>query len=1159
MNALEAYLRELREIRATGAAVPETSYYPPLANLLNAVGQGLTPRVRCVMNIKNRGAGLPDGGLFTADQFQRAADAEAPPGQLPARGVIEVKGTADDAWVVADGEQVSRYWGRYRQVLVTNYRDFVLVGQDAEGKPVKLETYRLAETERAFWAAAARPQKLAAAHGERFREYLERVLRHGAELAAPEDVAWFLASYAREARARIEAADLPGLNSVRTALEEALGIRFEGERGEHFFRSTLVQTLFYGIFSAWVLWHRAHPRPRDRFDWEKASGYLHVPILRKLFRELADPVQLGEWRLHEVLEWTAAVLNRVDRAAFFARFQDAEAVQYFYEPFLEAFDPVLRKQLGVWYTPPEIVRYMVARVDRVLREELGRPDGLADDGVYILDPCCGTGAYLVETLRTIAGTLGARGEDALLGAKLKDAATGRLFGFEILPAPFVVAHLQIGLFLQREGVPLEEAKKERAGVYLTNALTGWQPPKEPKRRYLFAEMEEEHDRAEAVKLQRPILVVLGNPPYNGFAGVAVDEERELSDVYRWKKGDPPDLKPQGQGLNDLYVRFFRMAERCIVEVQAGHGVVCFISNYSWLDGRSFPLMRWRYLNEFDGVWIDCLNGDKYRTGKLTPDGKPDPSVFSTQHNREGIQVGTAISLLVRKAKHEGPAVVRFRDLWGQTKRADLVGSLQAYSPKSYNVLLPARGLALPFRPMETEQGYLAWPPLPDLFPATYPGVFTARDSLLVDIERERLRTRMTAYFSPEVSHSEMEEICPQSMKKANRYEPVPTREHLRKRGFLPNNVVQFVYRPFDLRWLYWEPETKLLNEKRTEYFGNVFEGNAWLAATKQNRKDFDPPMVVHRHAPLHIIERGANLFPLLLRAWPENQLFQEEAKGARKVGSHFANLSDESLAYLASRGGLKAAPDLFHHTAAVLHAPSYAAENAGALRQDWPRVPLPVERDTLLASAALGRQVAALLDTEAPVPGVTAGSIRPELRVIGVPTRVGGGRLNPAAGDLDVTARWGIAGKGGVTMPGPGRLDQRPYTPPERAAFAAGAAALGLDEAGVLACLGETTYDVFLNDVACWRNVPAKVWRYTLGGYQVMKKWLSYREKTLLGRGLTLQEVTEVENMARRIAALLLLRPALDANYQVVKGSAYPWRQEQGDATIAPGPQRATS
>jgi hypothetical protein len=130
-----------------------------------------------------------------------------------------------------------------------------------------------------------------------------------------------------------------------------------------------------------------------------------------------------------------------------------------------------------------------------------------------------------------------------------------------------------------------------------------------------------------------------------------------------------------------------------------------------------------------------------------------------------------------------------------------------------------------------------------------------------------------------------------------------------------------------------------------------------------------------------------------------------------------------------------------------------------------------------------------------------------------------------------VTARWGVAGKGGVCMPSTGRLTPRDYTPDELAALGPAARA----------CLGEKTFDVFLNDVAFWRNVPEKVWAYTLGGYQVMKKWLSYREKALLGRGLTVEEMKEVTRMARRIAALVLLRPALDENYRAVKAAAYPW------------------
>jgi hypothetical protein len=486
-------------------------------------------------------------------------------------------------------------------------------------------------------------------------------------------------------------------------------------------------------------------------------------------------------------------------------------------------------------TPEEIVRYQVERVDAVLRSELGLADGLADPKVVVLDPCCGTGAYLRAVLRRIASTLHDKGGDALVTNDLKKAAMERVFGFEILPAPFVIAHLQLGLELETLGAPLSDRgdPPERAGVYLTNAFTGWEPPKEKLKQIAFPGFDDERDAAGRVKQEKPILVILGNPPYNGYAGIAMDEERDLSTAYRTTK---KVAAPQGQGLNDLYVRFFRMAERRIVE-KNGQGIVCFISNYSWLDGLSFTGMREHYLDVFD------------KTGKLTPEGAPDPSIFSTE-------------------------------------------------------------------------------------------------------------------------------------------------------------------------------------------------------------------------------------------------------------------------AYLKELGlGVEA---LFHHIVAVLHALAYKKENAGALRQDWPRIPLPKAKDSLLASAVLGREVAALLDTEAPVTGVTTGKIRDELKHVAVFQRVDGKPANPEAGDLDLTAGWGHAGKDGVTMPGKGKLIRR-------------------DDG---AC------DIFLNDGAYWRNVPQSVWGYTIGGYQVIKKWLSYREKPLLGRGLTSEEVRYVTEIARRLTVLVALQPSLDDNYRNVIRSTYLWMKQ---------------
>ena len=1083
---VEAYLDDLRRIRASGGATGERSYYPPLNNLFDAVGATLKPKVYCVGELAQQGAGHPDFGLYAAKQLQRGSPRE---GQLPECGVVEVKPAGDDAWLTADSAQVSRYWTRYRLVLVTNTRDFVLLGEDAAGNPTRLETFRLARTQDEFESRLEKPRAFARDVGPALGEYLCRALSHRARLAEPRDLAWLLASYARDGLARVEAAgDAPSLRAVRTALEEALGVRFEGDRGAAFFRSTLVQTLFYGIFSAWVLWARSKPPPLGSFDWRTAVWYLRAPVLRALFQQLSDPGRLQPLGLVEVLDWTAAALDRVDRVAFFDSFSEGEAVPYFYEPFLEAFDPDLRKQLGVWYTPAEVVRYMVARVDRALKDDLGIADGLAAENVYVLDPCCGTGAYLAEVLRRIAANLQDRGLGALTGAHVKRAATERVFGFEIMPAPFVVAHLQVGLTMQALDAPLADDGDERAGIFLTNALTGWEPT--VQKPLPFPELEEERDRAERVKQDSPILVILGNPPYNGFAGMAVDEERELSTAYR---DDQASAAAGGQGLNDLYVRFFRMAERRIAE-KTGRGVVCFISNYSWLDGLSFTGMRERYLEAFDAIRIDCLNGDKYKTGKTTPDGHTDPSIFSTPEDPVGIQVGTSITTLVRNADHSPTKSVGFRHLWGQTKLEQLDKTAETAPETLYENVSPPLPLGLPFAPIAVGEGWHDWPALPDLFPVSFPGVKTSRDSFLVDVDLDRLKARVSDYFDADLSDEETARRYPTVMNNRARFNARAVRDALLRRGGpAGTGFSRYSYRPFDTRWLYWEPDTKLLDEKRADYQPHVFEGNPWLVLQNKARPELSPPLVISNIGDLNQMNSGIYCVPTYLR---------EDGLGIDMTGAQRRpNLSPAAQRYLERLNAT--VEDLFHHVLAVLHDPAYRDTNADALRAEGPRIPLPgwpdgsIRRgrvvDSLAESAARGRQLAALLDPDTPVPGVTEplpsappeGALRPEIAAVAVPSTTDGG--NMTGDDFALTAGWGHFGQGDAVMPGQGRVVERPRTASEQAALGEAAPTLG-----------DTTFDVYLNDRAYWRNVPAAVWHYKLGGYQVLKKWLSYREHKVL-------------------------------------------------------------
>lgn len=1086
---LEAYLRHLAADRPS--AVPETSRYGYLQTLLNAAGEQLAaPRVHAVIHPANSGAGIPDLGLYAA---QQADDAR------PQHGVVEAKPTSADVRAIARSQQVLGYLHHYRLVLVTNYFQFLLVTLADDGQPRLEEEYRLAENEAAFWQAAENPRALARSHAPALLEYLMRVMQRNAPLRTPQEVAAILASYAREARARLEsdAIHQPTLQRIRAQLEEALGLHFQAEQGEAFFRSSLVQTLFYGLFSAWVLWHEENPARTDAFDLWRHTRYLKVPAVQLLFEQFTAPSRLNPLKVEEVLLWTTAALNRVERGAFFAVFgraggqserETTSAVQYFYEPFLQAFDPELRRQLGVWYTPPEVVDYMTARVDAALREELGIADGLADPHVTVLDPCCGTGAYLVSVMRLIYRRLSTRNGPALAGQQTAEAVRTRLFGFEILPAPFVVAHLQIGMLLAGEmRAPLQP--NQRAGVYLTNALTGWDPDIQPTLGGNI--LAQEYEASLGVKQESQILVVLGNPPYSGFAGLAeMKEDRELVDAYRRTEQAPP---PQGQGLNDLYVRFFRMAERRIVEMTR-RGVVCFISNYSWLDGLSHTGMRERYLAEFDSIWIDNLHGDRI-ISERAPDGRSSATVFAIRGQSPGIKVGTAIALLVRGENHSEPAAVHYRDHHAadaDERRAALLATLDEDDFASrYEVIEPEMALGLPLKPRTLSADYLTWPKLTELFPQSFPGVQTSRDSVVVDIDKQSLVERMRKYFDPTISNAAIAQSMPDAMRETQRFAPEETRSQLLRRGFLAENILPHIYRPFDVRWLYWEPETKLLDEKRAEYITHIrLEENVWFTSQQKSRRSWDPPQFVRHIGARHLEERGANLFPLYLYDDDPGQFFQ----------ARHENLSPTARRYLERVRG--DAPALFYHVLAVLHAPLYRLENSGGLRQDWPRLPLPEDADALAASAALGRTVAALLDAEQPVDGVTRGVPRPDLRGVAVFEFAGN---QP---DLALSAGWGYGGRGGVVMPGRGRVEER------------------LDAAG------EPLLDVYLNDSACWRGVPVAVWAYTLGGYPVLKKWLSYREATLLGRPLHLAEVEEFRDSARRIAALLALAEGLDANYR---------------------------
>jgi hypothetical protein len=1135
---------------ARSTTANEPSYYPAIKGLLTGIlakrGLGFDVRVNTSEKREGGGTDMPDVAIYDGS------------GQFPVLcGEVKLPSAEISAMAqsTAQGDQVGRYLARSNVLLLTNVRAFGLLtiaaGWAGQG-PVPPSQRRLEQVV-SLWPSEA---ELKDGHPAdptavtQLGDLVQAALTRYASITEPEALARILAWQARQAKA-----DLPARfgDAVRSLLDDfgrALGVTFEGEEGEEFFRSSLIQTAYYGLFAGWVLWRRAGAK--GTFRWEEMSDYLKIPFLGQLFHEFRHPARIKELRLAQHLDLATEVLGRVVPEAFFSRFRGPKleeedggdesaasaAILYFYEPFLEAFDPELRKELGVWYTPREIVRYQVHKVDRLLRDELGCDRGFADERVVVLDPCCGTGAYLLEVLRCVAHQLQSEGEKALLGPKLRDAFSRRIIGFEILTAPFVISQLQLYLILSELGVPPDDT--HRPAVFLTNALTGWHGTEQLKLN--FPELQQEHDAARAIKKDAKIIVILGNPPYNRFAGVPLEEEADLVDPY---KGIRRDVKGKQLGntelftrwgirkhlLDDLYIRFFRLAEARIGE-RAEFGVVSFISNSSFLAGRSHPIMRESLLRSFQRVWVDNLHGNRLASER-TPQGESCETIFNVKQGGPGIKVGTSVTTLVKlKGERGTPTKVFVRDFWGraESKRSALLASLamdewkpaalrsaasRAEGPRPYEPLEPTEQSGWKFVTSEGSAGYESWPALDEFFPVGYQGVNPNRgiEGSLVEVDARALEARMRDYFSKR-SFEDFRRDHPMICEPRARYEPESVRDLLRRISkFQPDRIVDYLVFPLDARSIYYETEGKLLNERRPELWENL-AGNEFLIAVPQPRRVSEArPLLATSLFDLHVHDRGSVGFPAEVRAGaPVADLFNPAAEGeSRKIE---ANLHDVLWLKLKEVWGLrgdrdgasakKLARTLFRAALALCHSPQFEADHKDSLAQDWAHVPIPRDAASLKRLAELGDRIGVLLNPhEDAAKAISQGLGRDALGLAAL-TRVDDEKISEAA--LVITRSYYGAARGDWRERPVG--DGEPWH----------------------AEWGGSTGDLFINDEVFFANVPFAVWRYELGGYPVLKKWLGYRHSDRrAGKALTLAEAEHFVGMVRRISALLALAADLDA------------------------------
>ncbi|MFH1639806.1 MAG: N-6 DNA methylase, partial [Chloroflexota bacterium] len=411
-----------------------------------------------------------------------------------------------------------------------------------------------------------------------------------------------------------------------------------------YFSDMYAQTIAYGLFAA----RCTSPDSKD-FTRQNAAYLLPKtnPFLRKLFNTIAGP-DLDD-RIAWLVDDLAQVLAQADMEAVLKDFGKhsgkEDPVVHFYETFLKEYDEKIREMRGVYYTPEPVVSYIVRSIDHLLKTRFNKTQGLADDKTLILDPAVGTATFLYMVINEIYQANVGKGQQGLWNNYVAEKLLPRIFGFELLMAPYAVAHLKLGLLLKETGYKFHS--DERLHIYLTNTLDEAFKHTET----LFAQwISEEANAAAEIKKEKPIMVVLGNPPYSKASANKGEYIEKLMVRYKTAVRSERNIQP----LSDDYIKFVRFAHERIE--RTGYGIIGMITNHSYLSGLIHRGMREELMKTFDEIYVLNLHGSAL-LGEGAPDGGKDENVFD-------IRQGVAIALFVKRAGHDGMASVKYTDLWG---------------------------------------------------------------------------------------------------------------------------------------------------------------------------------------------------------------------------------------------------------------------------------------------------------------------------------------------------------------------------------------------------------------------------------------------------------------------------------------------------------------
>ncbi len=951
------YAKRLEKALVRGDATEQT-HRPALKWLIELLRPGITAtnepkRIEC---------GAPDYVISTKSR-----------GAPMTIGYIETKDVGTSLQSAQKSEQLKRYREALPNLILSDYLEFRWYA-DGELR----QTTRL--------GSVAPSGKLARDRaGERksldlLNAFLER---EPGRVCKPQELAQRLARLAHVVRNIVVTAFRKGIASpmladLRNAFAQTLIPDLDKPEKIGEFADMYAQAIAYGLFAA----RCNHDETKGPFRRLGAAAEIPKtnPFLRTLFNTITGP-ELDDEPYARHVNDIAQLLAHSDMSKILEQFGKStrreDPVVHFYETFLAAYDRKLRKSRGVYYTPEPVVSYIVRSVDWLLKQKFGLAGGLADTAqikypktaeeelttpsgkgprVLILDPVCGTGTFLYTVIEHIREQFMKKNDAGLWSGYVRKHLLPRLFGFELLMAPYAVAHLKLGMQLGAQDLPELHRKNwaydfqgnERLHVYLTNSLE----EAEKKAKGLFGPLRvitEEANAASRIKRDLPIMVVMGNPPYSNFGRMNQGKWiRGLLEDY--KKG----LHEKKLNLDDDFIKFIRFAQWRVE--RTGAGILAFITNNTYIDGITHRRMRDSLLKTFTDIYIVNLHGSGRRS-EVAPDGSKDENVFD-------IQQGVAIAIFVKSEDREATGCVRYSEVWGarETKYSWL--NSEDVSSTEWAELHPGQDYFF-FAPKDfTKAGeYSRLWSLRDIAPVHQNGLKTDRDELFFDFEYDRLAARMRRFFSGDPFSPEFK--TKYRVENSSSYDLLARRE---ENAFHPNYLHRCLYRPFDFRWLYygsritsraaWKVMQHMLaGRNRALVASRQFAGHKYFTAnsTKTLTEISSQP-----YAPL-------TLFPLYLYA-PSSQQEQQLEIGPRRP-----NLNPKFIADMEQGIGLKFSPDgagdlkktfgpedVFHYIYAVLHSPTYRERYAEFLKIDFPRIPLTPDLKLFRRLCELGAELTRL-------------------------------------------------------------------------------------------------------------------------------------------------------------------------------------------------------